>query len=475
MSSLLFFDLLIERGGFMDYDIEISKVSNAKTSSEIKEIVLNRFKNNKYKLYQYCSFDDDYNPMSEERPDGSFNYSYRNVLNKIIYASKPSNFNDPFDCVMGLSTESLLSDILKSFLNLSYINTPINKSAVKSLFGDMKNRSAKLNEVQSWKPTIIRDLIIQMIKVDEIYFQVTRQDDFKYMKKKAMTEHQKKIMMYEIISQKEFRDSFVMNFLDEKYQSENTSARLLNLFQNSDFLLDAVLIDPVQISTDSQNNLNEVKVSLEKLNLLGNEHNYPTIDKDTNRLKDSLKIAYEIASGALKEFYDVIDKHFGITCFSKKSDIPLMWSHYSNKHKGFVIEYVISNLSNEDAEKIPFLMQVKYDSKRPKLNPIELQKFKDGSNESNLTPLFTKTMIDLMYVKSKDWSYEKEVRNIFYLNKDDERKISFNYIKSIILGVNASDKLTQLMIDVCTKEKLRLFKYEMHKDDYKLDLVKIID
>jgi len=459
----------------MDYDIEISKVSNAKTSSKIKDIVLKRFKNNKYRLYQYCSFDDDYNPIKVEMPDGNFNYSYRNLLNKIIYASKPSNFNDPFDCVMGVSTESMLSDILKSFLNLTYINTPINKSAIKNLFGNLKNRSAKLDEVQSWEPTIIRDLIIQMIKIDEIYFQITKQDDHKYVKKKAMTIYQKKMMMYEMISQKEFRDSFIRNFLDEKYRSENTSARLQNLFQNSDFLLDTLLIDPVTISFDSQSSLNEIKISLNNLNLLGSQHNSVTNIEDTNRLRESLTIAYEIASGALKNLRDVMDKHFGITCFSKKSDIPLMWSHYSNKHKGFVIEYDITNLSNEDAEKIPFLMQVKYDNKRPRLNPIELQKFKNEYDESKTTPLLSKTIINLMYVKSRDWSYEKEVRNIIYLKEDDDRKIPFNYIKSIILGVNASEGLTQLMTDVCTKERLSLYRYEMNKDDYKLDLVKIFD
>jgi len=113
---------------------EIKKVRNAQSNLEIKELVLGRLKDNNYKLYQYCSIDENYDPYIRLKPDGNHNYSFRNVLDGIYYAARPSEFNDPFDCMMGVSSRSLLSDIMKSYLNLKYINSPVDKKRLKKSF-----------------------------------------------------------------------------------------------------------------------------------------------------------------------------------------------------------------------------------------------------------------------------------------------------------------------------------------------------
>ena len=88
---------------------------NAKSSSELKKLVLRRLKDNNYKLYQYCSIDENFDPYKRLGLDGNHNHSFRNVLEGIFYAGRASNFNDPFDCMMGVSSRSILNDIIKSF------------------------------------------------------------------------------------------------------------------------------------------------------------------------------------------------------------------------------------------------------------------------------------------------------------------------------------------------------------------------
>jgi len=121
---------------------EIKKVRNAQSDIELRELVLRRLKDNNYKLYQYCSIDENYDPYKRLGLDGDYNHSFRNALDGIYYAGRPSKFNDPFDCMMGVSSRSLLSDITKSFLTLNYINSPIDKKRLKKSF-QIKNIDLK--------------------------------------------------------------------------------------------------------------------------------------------------------------------------------------------------------------------------------------------------------------------------------------------------------------------------------------------
>lgn len=97
-----------------------------------------------------------------------------------------------------------------------------------------------------------------------------------------------------------------------------------------------------------------------------------------------------------------------ISCFSKKYDSILMWSHYSNSHTGICIEIEEDRTDFHD---------VIYSKERVKFDLINIVKrilgadflgesidFKDtDTNYLFLKPFFT---------KSKDWAYEEEVRCI---------------------------------------------------------------
>lgn len=103
-----------------------------------------------------------------------------------------------------------------------------------------------------------------------------------------------------------------------------------------------------------------------------------------------------------------------ISCFSKRYDSILMWSHYGDKHKGICIEF--------DRTEKDFL-DVKYSKKRCKFDLEDttrrvlgymLSNEEVDVNDKGLIRCISKPFI----VKSLDWKYEEEVRCILSPNSE---------------------------------------------------------
>lgn len=108
-----------------------------------------------------------------------------------------------------------------------------------------------------------------------------------------------------------------------------------------------------------------------------------------------------------------------ISCFSKKYDSILMWSHYGDKHKGVCIEF--------DRPDKDFL-DVKYSKKRCKFDLEDttrrvlgymLSNEEVDVNDKGLIRCISEPFI----VKSLDWRYEEEVRCILSPNSDGVSKL----------------------------------------------------
>ena len=72
------------------------------------------------KLYKYYSFSKD-----------DSNHSLDNFKNDIIYFSKPEIFNDPFDCMMGISIDDLAHSFLMPLINKSIGENEENSEVIK--------------------------------------------------------------------------------------------------------------------------------------------------------------------------------------------------------------------------------------------------------------------------------------------------------------------------------------------------------
>lgn len=108
-----------------------------------------------------------------------------------------------------------------------------------------------------------------------------------------------------------------------------------------------------------------------------------------------------------------------ISCFSKRYDSILMWSHYGDKHKGICIEF--------DRPEKDFL-DVKYSKNRCKFDLEDttrrvlgymLSNEEVDVNDKGLIRCISKPFI----VKSLDWKYEEEVRCILSPSSDGVSKL----------------------------------------------------
>jgi hypothetical protein len=89
--------------------------------------------------------------------------------------------------------------------------------------------------------------------------------------------------------------------------------------------------------------------------------------------------------------YEEVSKEWGLLCFSKDWEEPLLWSHYADKNKGIAIGFEI--LQGQ-------IIEVDYNS-GPKRKEIELTE--NSSIDKNL-------FLDLAKIKYEKWKYENESR-----------------------------------------------------------------
>lgn len=175
------------------------------------------------------------------------------------------------------------------------------------------------------------------------------------------------------------------------------------------------------------------------------------------------------------------DINIRVACFSglekyiefyKKNQ---MWSHYSENHKGFCVEYDISSLKEDTVFKFENylfhsetdnymneriratikggLFPVIYTSNRVNIPVTKLMKIKDHNSSVNIKNGIHEIIYKTFIVKSTNWSYEKEWRIILDGNICDyyENKIPFPYISKIFLGCKMDKKTVNTMTEIGDK------------------------
>ena len=183
-----------------------------------------------------------------------------------------------------------------------------------------------------------------------------------------------------------------------------------------------------------------------------------------NELCESIKSSYfhdqlaninESFSLNVKDTKAYIRKCTFITCFSYRNNSILMWSHYGDFHRGVCIE--IENKSI-------ILRDVTYTDKRPffdiyqDINEILSKKVNEEKNVYG-SEKTKKNIISLFCTKSKDWSYENEVRFIILIDKNQKNNTNLTgitlenekyylniQVKKVFIGIKAKgEKLEQLI------------------------------
>ncbi|WP_324708756.1 DUF2971 domain-containing protein [Pseudomonas fragi] len=194
------------------------------------------------------------------------------------------------------------------------------------------------------------------------------------------------------------------------------------------------------------------------------------------------KCFFEALDGVREDvFSNTINRHLRIACMSRNPSSPIMWSHYSSQHAGFVIEYNLPEAAHKKVnyENIkPFCFSAKKIqqsilSKTPDITELEIaDKIKallltDDSYMDNLGKA--------IFTKHTDWKYEEEYRFIDF-NKEGttDKYIDINIdtqnINSIILGYRFDhakyDAELRRIIDINYNGVLTVYKAEPSLDEY---------
>jgi hypothetical protein len=167
----------------------------------------------------------------------------------------------------------------------------------------------------------------------------------------------------------------------------------------------------------------------------------------------------------------------GVFSLSEVPVSPLMWGHYADSHRGFVVGFDTDvpffhcgNLS--DAPNDDRFYPVRYTQSRP-----SRRSYRDVTAQ------------DAFFTKSSDWAYEKEWRR-YKLIRDADRQIDvdddaialFNFprnaLRWVILGMDTSEtqlRLLQraLLLPVDYRNEVAVFQCYMNLRSYKLHLVEI--
>jgi len=172
-----------------------------------------------------------------------------------------------------------------------------------------------------------------------------------------------------------------------------------------------------------------------------------------------------------------------ICCFSKCNDNILMWSHYSNNHKGICIGYKTEKINNKELlrfndPRISNYIRIN----RKQYLPINNVKYSIKMRKP-FNPLYDSEDIWKNYFlhKCKDWSYEKEVRIIQPFESIQNICYHRDIINEIIVGckiTNEDEKLIKRLIKIKNEEsdsKINVIKLKMRREKYKLQRIGIDD
>jgi hypothetical protein len=163
-----------------------------------------------------------------------------------------------------------------------------------------------------------------------------------------------------------------------------------------------------------------------------------------------------------------INSQIGIISLTRRWDSTLMWSHYTNSHKGFCI-----GLNSQDSF---FSSCRKIDNVDKIFMPVEY------SDTRIKVPAERGVSIEFKVVltKSKDWQYEEEERLLVGLRKADKRipfkpydiclyRVPRTLVKEIVLGVNFDNKNLQLIKNFCLDNKVGLYRAKISEESYNME------
>lgn len=367
------------------------------------------------------------------------------------YYNDPTQFNDPFDCNIGLSVDQLFQSLLPVALQQLYptwskeMIDVVTAISLDKLSIDASDENMESIVAECRKIPQFREFEESLAKG-----QFVEDYDIAQMLCKNPTILEKLLMHSTELPANLAED-------EARQLAEFGSDLLLRMREiaGTDTVEDEAVLNKVYGFFDGKHGF--VERILEAANLLG-----VSIDKDAvEKLRDQ-------CNGRVAEVHKGVGRAVGIACFAQRWNNVLMWSHYANKHTGICIEYDF-DIPFETAPS-SLLLPVEYTSMRPLLPIEKLGAIHDGDFKVDDTKINTvlADVLKALITKSEIWKYEQEWRHIVFIKDPNERLVSLPIVSRIIMGVNISDENKHKMIEFASSHGIPLYQAQLVEDRYEM-------
>ena len=150
----------------------------------------------------------------------------------------------------------------------------------------------------------------------------------------------------------------------------------------------------------------------------------------------------------------------GIFSLSQNKENILLWSHYTNSHRGLCIEFKAIESNYAQREFLGKALEVKYpeDNKIPTFNV-----YKDDRHD-----------ISNLLIKANYWEYEGEYR-IIDIDGPGHRDLPEGIISAVYLGCNISEEDRKFALELISAYTVPIEIYQAKKKNeyYELEFIKI--
>ncbi len=173
----------------------------------------------------------------------------------------------------------------------------------------------------------------------------------------------------------------------------------------------------------------------------------------------------QFAESQIKRMSDALRNGFSVLSLSANPLAPLMWSHYSDSHRGFAIEYNFGALPYADLRR-RLCFPVFYTKKLR--DATRFMAFSDASNFNNLFGQY------MCLLKQDAWAYEKEWRIIHAIGPSHANaELAMPMPSAIVLGSQVKKENEDEMRDICRVRAIPLKKVELHPGAYEFAITNV--
>ena len=409
-----------EKNEFVDKIIAMAyeDVSVAEIQKQVNGFLLRDTSSGK--LYKYRTFD-------------ANGYSLKNLEAGTLHCSRPEAFNDPFDCNIGMSTESL-NDVLEELIS-DGINQYIAIVRGEKTLSECEGKGSTVLEKYLENPVLVRLItsveeingVQEIIEVIQVIIDFSRDIISAVITNKALLESLGKNMTAQALNS--ISPLVMQKLIDEKMA-----------------FCDYACANGVVGDVDA----------IEAMLQLG-QIQYP-------ETKDTIESVRKSIDKIVRDLFTLMNEACKIGCLSTDYKNRLMWSHYADSHKGFCIEYDFSD-TGSDIFNRAFLFPVVYSEKRPAV-PWKAALVDNSENRIEARMQMTKTLL----TKDAVWEYENEWR---ILLKNDNAELKMPKVTCIYLGAAISEENRNRILEIARNNNIPIKQMWTDRGSYELHAVEI--